>query len=86
MYLKCMFQPGLKCFICAPRISQGAKIAKEKIYEIWDLFPILKKEILVVNGHFGAFGTDNVRLPFRNGSVFDVVGALNSTRGGRRNA
>lgn len=28
---------------------------------------------------------DYVTLKFRNGSQFDVVGALDSTRGGRRN-
>ena len=48
--------------------------------EIWELFPLLKKEIL---GE-GNFGGDYVRLTFRNGSVFDVVSALNSQRGGRR--
>lgn len=45
------------------------------------MFPILKKEIL----GDGNFGGDYVRLSFRNGSVFDVVSALNSQRGGRRN-
>ena len=42
----------------------------------------MKKEIL---GE-GNFGGDYVKLTFRNGSVFDVVSALNSQRGGRRNA
>lgn len=80
LYLLCMFKPKGKFFIVAPGKAQSAKIAKEKIYEIWDLFPILKREI-VGDGNFGG---DYVRLTFRNGSVFDVVSALNSQRGGRR--
>ena len=80
MYLLCMFRPGIKCFICAPQKGQGAKIAREKLFEIYDLFPLLKKELV---GE-GAYGVDYVRLSFRSGSVFDVVSVLNSQRGGRR--
>lgn len=80
LYLLCMFKPKGKFFIVAPGKAQSAKIAKEKIYEIWDLLPILKREII----GDGNFGGDYVRLTFRNGSVFDVVSALNSQRGGRR--
>lgn len=82
MYLMCMFRPGIKLFICAPGKAQSAKIAKEKIFEIWELFPLLKKEII----GDGNFGGDYVRLSFRNSSIFDVVSALNSQRGGRRGA
>ena len=42
MVLKCIFQPGSKCFICAPKKEQSAKIAKEKIY-----FQFSKKSLLV---------------------------------------
>ena len=80
LYLECMFRPGAKLFICAPGKNQSAKIAKDKIYEIWDKLPFLKKEIV---GE-GNFGKDYVTLTFRNGSIFDVVGALDSERGGRR--
>ena len=78
----CIFRPAIKLFICAPGKAQSAKIAREKIIEIWELFPLLKREIL---GE-GNFSGDYVRLTFRNGSVFDVVSALNSQRGGRRGA
>ena len=60
-----------------PGKAQSAKIAREKIIEIWNIFPILKKEII---GE-GNFGGDYVKLSFRNGSVFDVVSALDSQRG-----
>ena len=33
MVLKCIFQPGSKCFICAPKKEQSAKIAKEKNFD-----------------------------------------------------
>jgi hypothetical protein len=81
MLLKCIFQPGSKCFICAPKKEQSAKIAKEKFDEIFDLLPLLKKEL--VGERYNA-GSDYVKLTFRNGSVFDVVAALDSQRGGRR--
>lgn len=81
MILKCIFLPGSKCFICAPKKEQSAKIAKEKIDEILDLFPLLRKELLGDDYNAGA---DYVKMTFRNKSIFDVVGALDTTRGGRR--
>ena len=86
MILQCIFIPGTKRFICAPNKTQAAQIAKEKIVEIYDRWPLLRKE--VVGGEIsdtpGNFGKDYVTLKFRNGSQFDVVGALDSQRGGRR--
>lgn len=85
IYLLCIFRPGLKAFICAPGKEQGAKIGREKIEDIWNTWPLLKNEIKEENGKRGNFGKDYVKLNFLNGSVFDVVGALDTTRGGRRN-
>ena len=86
LMLQCIFMPGTKRFICAPGKGQSAQIAKEKIVEIYDRWPLIRKEI--VGGEItdtpGNFGKDYVTLKFRNGSQFDVVGALDSTRGGRR--
>ena len=81
LYLRCIFLPRSKVFICAPGKEQGTKIAIEKLTEIWDTFPLLEKEIISKN-----FTTDMVRLTFRNGSVFDIVAAQNAQRGGRRHA
>jgi hypothetical protein len=61
--------------------EQGAAIAKEKIEELLELFPALKKEI---NLKKTQFTRDYVRVMFKNGSILDVVAARNSTRGGRR--
>lgn len=86
MMLQCIFIPGTKRFICAPNKSQAAQIAKEKIVEIYDRWPLLRKEVLggEISDTPGNFGKDYVTLKFRNGSQFDVVGALDSQRGGRR--
>ena len=86
LMLQCIFMPGTKRFICAPGKGQSAQIAKEKIVEIYDRWPLIRKE--VVGGDIsdtpGNFGKDYVTLKFRNGSQFDVVAPLDSTRGGRR--
>lgn len=58
---------------------EGAKISNQKIHQLWDIFPLLKDEI--IGG--GNFGNDYVRLTFKNGSLFDVMTPLNSTRGNR---
>ncbi len=79
MYLLCMFRSGIKLFLCAPKKEQGAKICTEKLNEIWELYPLLKKEVMSQN-----MGADYVRIIFKNGSILDVVSALNSQRGGRR--
>ena len=86
LILKCVFQPGIKLFICAPHINQSAKIATEKIKEIYDLFPFLRGEVVGTGDCPGNFGKDYVKLTFKNSSIFDVVGTTDSTRGGRRNA
>lgn len=87
LFLKCMFLPRTKAFIVAPAKSQAAKNTKEKIIEIYQHWPLLKKEIVGgdVSDMPGNFGKDYITLTFKNGSVLDVVGALDSTRGGRRN-
>ena len=86
LFLQCVFIPGTKRFICAPNKNQSAQIAKEKLVEIYDKFPLLRKEVIGgdISETPGDFGKDYVTIKFRNGSQFDVVGALDSQRGGRR--
>lgn len=86
MFLQCVFIPGTKRFICAPNKNQSAQIAKEKLAEIFATWPLLRKEVIggEVSDMPGNYGKDYVTLKFRNGSQFDVVGALDSQRGGRR--
>lgn len=82
LYLICIFRPGSHVFQCAPGKAQGAKIANQKIHQLWDLLPLLKEEIV---GE-GNFGNDYVKLTFRNGSLMDIMSPLNSTRGNRATA
>ena len=86
LILQCIFMPGTKRFICAPGKGQSAQIAKEKILEIYDHWPLIRKEVLGgdISDVPGNFGKDYVTLKFRNGSQFDVVAPLDSQRGGRR--
>lgn len=46
LILQCIFIPGTKRFICAPNKNQSAQIAKEKITEIYDRWPLIRKEIV----------------------------------------
>lgn len=86
LFLQCVFIPGTKRFICAPYKQQSAQIAKEKLAEIFQLFPLLRREVVggAVSDMPGNYGKDYVTLKFRNNSVLDVVGAVDSQRGGRR--
>ena len=63
MILQCVFIPGTKRFICAPNKSQSAQIAKEKIVEIYDKWPLLRKEVLggEISDTPGNFGKDYVK-------------------------
>lgn len=82
-YLSCIFRPGVRISIIAPKKEQSAGIAKQKINEILTIYPLLRKELL--NGRFNS-GKDYVECTFRNGSTLDVVGALDSTRGLRKHS
>lgn len=89
-YLQCIFLPGHVGSIVAPNKSQAAKIAKQKIQEIWRIWPLLKNELENSNanseGVHANFGKDMVELFFKNGSRLAVVGALDSDRGIRTHA
>ena len=88
LFLQCVFIPGRKVFMTANTKQQAAQITKEKIYEIYDHWPLLKKEIIgwELNEYPGNFGKDYVELYFKNGAKLTVVGALDSDRGIRTHA
>lgn len=81
LLLICIFRPKCRVFNCSPGKSQSAKIGSQKIHQIWDIWPLLKEEI-IGNGNFGS---DYIELKFRNGSQFTVMTPINSTRGNRAN-
>ena len=83
--IKCILYPGIKVFITSGGKEQAAGIAKEKILELCDLIPALKKEIDWTPGK-SYFGKDYVEVRFKNNSRFDVVATKESSRGGRRHS
>ena len=86
-YLQCVFLPNHVGSIVAPNKTQAAKITKQKIQEIWRIWPLLKNELELYNGEPHAnFGKDYTELYFKNGSKLSVVGALDSDRGIRTHA
>lgn len=74
LFLQCVFMPGTKRFICAPNKNQSAQIGREKLIEIYDKWPLLRREIVggEVSETPGNMGKDYISLHFRNGSQFDV--------------
>lgn len=86
LMLQCAFIPGTRRFICAPQINQSVKIAKEKIIEIYNRWPLLRREIVgcELSDTPGSFQKDMVIITFKNGSIFSVVGANEGTRGQRQ--
>ncbi len=87
-YLQCVFLPNHVGSIVAPNKGQAAKITKQKIYEIWRIWPLLKNELEPGNteGVHANFGKDYTELFFKNGARLSVVGALDSDRGIRTHA
>ena len=85
-YLKCVFYPNSKLFIVSGGKEQSAKIAQEKIDELWKFFPSLRNEIIEGHGvkNGSIFKQDYIKLVFKNGSYLDIVAARQSSRGGRR--
>lgn len=81
LILECVFRPGAKIFMVSPTKEQAAKVCAQKVKEILEWYPLLEKELIGAN-----YGKDYVKLTFRNGSVLDVVGALDSSRGIRRHS
>ena len=87
-YLQCIFLPNHVGSIVAPNKAQAAKISKQKIMEIWRIWPLLKNELEpgMTEGVHANFGKDYVELFFKNGARLTVVGALDSDRGIRTHA
>lgn len=89
-YLQCTFIPNHVGSIVAPNKNQAAKISKQKIQEIWRIWPLLKNELEASNssseGVRANFGKDYCDLFFKNGSRLSIVGALDSDRGLRTHA
>lgn len=81
----CILYPRNNVFITAGTSEQGTKIADDKITELLDFFPKLADEI-----KYGTRGKpyestrDSLKVTFKNNSTFELVGALQSNRGRRK--
>lgn len=85
LYVRCILYPNSKVFIASGGKEQSAKIATDKIEEIWRFFPALKNELVFGTGSGTTkMAKDYIKLVFKNGSYLDVVAARESSRGGRR--
>ena len=78
--LRCIFLPGTKGAIVAPGANQGVEIAREKINQIFSIWPLLEKEIAKKNE-----SQTEINLLFKNNSNFDVLTVTSKSRGSRRN-
>lgn len=81
LHLKIVLYPGISLFICSGTKGQATNIAKEKIEEIWDKFPMLRREIKEYS-----FQKDYLKIVTHSGSKLDIVAVSGSSRGGRRHA
>ena len=79
--LRCIFLPNTTMFLVAPGASQGVEIAQEKINLIFNIWPMLEKEVAKKNE-----SQKEINLFFKNGSNFDVLTVTSKSRGLRRNA
>lgn len=85
LYLRCLFYPGAKQFVVSGALNQAIKISTEKLEELWTFFPGLHNELRWEYGPTGSkMQKDNIRLMFKNGSIYDIVAPRGSSRGGRR--
>ena len=64
LIIRCILYPGAKLFVCSGGKEQAASIAKEKVEELCELIPALKKEIDWRPGKT-LMGKDYVKLNLR---------------------
>ena len=85
LMIKAILYPGAKLFVTAGGKEQGSGILKEKINELCDLVPALRREIDWSRGATKE-GKDYCEYHFKNGSIIDNLAAKESSRGKRRHA
>ncbi len=83
LIIRCILYPGAHLFVTAGGKEQSASIMKEKVQEICNLIPAIKKELRLRRGE-SQEGKDYAKYIFRNGSYFDNLAAKESSRGQRR--
>lgn len=77
LILQGIMYPGIKLAVTAESKEQASSILKEKFNELttqW--FPFLQAEIAKTS-----FGKDYANITLQNGSVIDVIGAIQTSKG-----
>ena len=80
--IKCILYPGSHFFVTTGGKEQAAGITREKVEELCSLSPGLKNEIDWTRGQTKS-SKNEVTYKFKNGSVFDIMAAQQSSRGKR---
>jgi len=80
--IKCILYPGSHFFVTTGGKEQAASITREKVEELCSLIPGLKNEIDWTRGQTKS-SKNEVTYKFKNGSVFDIMAAQQSSRGKR---
>lgn len=81
LMLKAIMYPGIRLSVTAESKEQASNILKDKFSELTETwFPFLKAEIVKAQ-----FGKDTGTIEFYNGSKIDVLGAVQTSKGMRRN-
>ena len=80
--IKCVLYPGSHFFVTTGGKEQAAGITREKVEELCSLIPGLKNEIDWTRGQTKS-SKNEVTYKFKNGSVFDIMAAQQSSRGKR---
>lgn len=83
LMIRCILYPKCKLFVTSGGKEQAAGIMKEKVQEICNLIPAMRKEIDWTRG-VTLEGKDYAKYVFKNGSYFDNIAARESSRGKRR--
>lgn len=80
--IRCILYPGSKIVVASGVISQAMKIVTEKIPEIMQNSPMLKREILDIQS---TANSDKPNVMFHNGSWIKVVPSTENARSARAN-
>lgn len=83
LMIRCILYPGAHLFVTSGGKEQSASILHDKVTELCDLIPALKREINWERGQ-SSQGKDKVRYQFKNGSILDNLAATERSRGQRR--
>ena len=82
LMIRCVLYPGSHFFVTTGGKEQAAGITREKVEELCNWIPGLKNEIDWTRGATKS-SKNEVTYKFKNGSVFDIMAAQQSSRGKR---